>query len=255
MGRLTGKVAIISGAARGQGAEHARQFVAHGARVVLGDILDDLGRSVAEELGDAATYCRLDVTSEDDWATAVAQATSQFGSVTTLINNAGILTVGALEDITAAEYMHVVSVNQLGCFLGMRAVAPAMREAGGGSIINTSSIAGQIGVPGVLSYVATKFAIRGMTKSAAMELGHSGIRVNSVHPGTIDTPMISMPEFETVDRDGLFASLPIQRMGQPIDVSNMMVFLASDESSYCTGSEFYVDGGVTAGPPVHGIVD
>lgn len=255
MGRLSGKVAIISGAARGQGAEHARQFVAQGAKVVLGDVLDDLGKAVAEELGDDGVYCRLDVTNEDDWAAAVALAISTFGSLTTLINNAGILKVGALEDVSVADYMQVVSVNQLGCFLGMRSVAGAMRSGGGGSIVNTSSIAGQVGVPGVMSYVASKFAIRGMTKAAAMELGHSGIRVNSVHPGTIDTPMISGGEFDNVDQDGLYAALPIPRIGQPVDISNMMVFLASDESAYCTGGEFYVDGGLTAGPAMQGIVD
>lgn len=255
MGRLSGKVALITGAARGQGAEHARQFVAAGAKVVLGDVLDDLGSAVADELGDEARYCHLDVSDEGDWAAAVELTVSTFGTLTTLINNAGILHVGPLEQTAVEDYMRVVAVNQLGCFLGMRAVAAPMRAGGGGSIVNTSSIAGQVGVPGVISYVATKFAIRGMTKAAAMELGHSGIRVNSVHPGTVDTPMIATGEFDDVDQDGLYAALPIPRIGRPADIAAMMVFLASDESSYCTGSEFFVDGGLTAGPPLPGIVD
>jgi 3alpha(or 20beta)-hydroxysteroid dehydrogenase len=255
MGRLDGKVALITGAARGQGESHARRFVEEGAKVVLADVLDDLGEVAAKELGDSALYVHLDVTDEDQWAAAVARTTSAFGGLDVLVNNAGILSVSALEQTSLADYRRVVDINQVGCFLGMRSVAGVMREGGGGSIINTSSIAGLQGVPGVISYVASKYAIRGMTKAAALELGHSGIRVNSVHPGTIDTPMINGGEFADVDQDGLYSGLPIPRIGVPIDISHLMVYLASEESSYCTGGEFVVDGGMTAGPAIAGIID
>src|SRR5689334_22188922 len=180
MGRLDGKVAIVSGAARGQGEAEARLFVAEGAKVVLGDVLDDVGGKVAESLGDDARYVHLDVANPDDWRAAVDTARSTFGKLNVLINNAGILKVGAIETQPLEEYLSVINVNQVGCFLGMQAVIPAMRDAGGGSIVNTSSVSGLIGTVGLAAYTASKFAIRGMTKVAAMELGHSGIRVNSV---------------------------------------------------------------------------
>ncbi len=255
MSRLEGKVALVTGAARGQGESHARRFAEEGAQVLLADVLDDAGEIAAKSIGGAALYTHLDVTDEDQWASAVALAVSTFGRLDVLVNNAGILSVSAIEQTSLADYRRVIDVNQVGCFLGMRAAAPAMRAAGGGSIINTSSIAGLQGVPGVISYVASKYAIRGMTKAAALELGHSGIRVNSVHPGTIDTPMINGGEFADVDQDGLYASLPIPRIGQPIDISHLMVYLASDESSYCTGGEFLVDGGMLAGPAIAGILE
>jgi 3alpha(or 20beta)-hydroxysteroid dehydrogenase len=253
--RLQGKVALITGAARGQGESHARRFVEEGASVVLADVLDDDGKAVAEALGERASYVHLDVANEDHWADAVQHAVSTFGHLDVLLNNAGILRVSPLEQTSLDDYRAVIDVNQVGCFLGMRAVAGVMRTAGGGSIVNTSSIAGLQGMPGVISYVASKWAIRGMSKAAAIELGHSGIRVNSVHPGTIDTPMISGGEFDDVDQDGLYASLPIPRIGQPIDISHVMVFLASDESAYVTGGEFTVDGGMTSGPALAGIID
>src|SRR5689334_22262444 len=180
MGRLDGKVAIVSGAARGQGEAEARMFVAEGAKVVLGDVLDDLGEKVAIDLGDAARYVHLDVTKPDDWKGAVDAAVSTFGKVDVLINNAGILKLGPIETQPLDEYLAVIHVNQVGCFLGMQAVIPAMKAAGGGSIVNTSSVSGLIGTVGLAAYTASKFAVRGMTKVAAMELGHSGIRVNSV---------------------------------------------------------------------------
>ncbi|MDT7568853.1 MAG: 3alpha(or 20beta)-hydroxysteroid dehydrogenase [Pseudonocardiales bacterium] len=248
MGRLDGKVALISGAGRGQGAEHARRFVAEGARVVLGDILDDEGRAVAATLGAGAHYVHLDVTSEADWAAAIAAATGHYGRLDTLINNAGVLRVGGLADTSVEDYLQVIRVNQLGCFLGMRSVIGALTATGGGSIINTSSIHGLQGVPGLISYVASKFAIRGMTKAAALELGHAGIRVNSVHPGLIDTAMINGTDFPEIAQSGIFDTFPIPRVGTTADVANLMVFLASDESSYCTGGEFVVDGGSVCGP-------
>jgi len=247
MGRLDGKVALISGAGRGQGAEHARRFVAEGARVMLGDILDDDGRILADKLGAEAHYVHLDVTSETDWAAAVATTVDLYGRLDVLINNAGILRIGGLADTSVEDYLQVVRVNQLGCFLGMRSVIEALKTTGGGSIINTSSIHGLQGVPGLISYVASKFAIRGMTKAAALELGHFGIRVNSVHPGLIDTAMVS-DELPTIDENGLFDKLSIPRIGTTADVAHLMVFLASDESSYCTGGEFVVDGGSICGP-------
>jgi 3alpha(or 20beta)-hydroxysteroid dehydrogenase len=247
MGRLDGKVALISGAGRGQGAEHARRFVAEGARVMLGDILDDDGRVMADKLGAEAHYVHLDVTSETDWAAAVATTVDLYGRLDILINNAGIIRIGGLADTSVEEYLRVVRVNQPGCFLGMRSVIDALKTTGGGSIINTSSIHGLQGVPGIFSYVASKFAIRGMTKAAALELGHAGIRVNSVHPGLIDTAMIRA-ELPTIDQNGLLDKLPIPRIGTTADVAHLMVFLASDESSYCTGGEFVVDGGSICGP-------
>jgi 3alpha(or 20beta)-hydroxysteroid dehydrogenase len=245
-GRLAGRVALISGAARGQGAVEARLFAAEGAAVVLGDVLDEPGAAVAAEIGDSAVYVHLDVTREDAWRAAVELARARFGRLDVLVNNAGILRVGSIETLALEDFEAVVRVNQFGCFLGMKAVIPAMREAGGGSIVNISSIAGIRGRPGVVAYVASKWAISGMTKSAALELGHLGIRVNSVHPGAIDTPMISGPAFEA-DREAHLAKLPIPRMGVPADVAALVLLLASDESAYCTGAEFVVDGGATAG--------
>lgn len=206
LGRLDGKVALISGAARGQGEAEARAFVREGARVVLGDVLDDLGLRVADELGRAATYVHLDVTRPDHWAAAVHTATSAFDQLDVLVNNAGILRVGTIEQMPLEEYLQVVRVNQVGCFLGMQAAIPALRAAGGGSIVNTSSTSGLSGMAGTGPYAASKFAVRGMTKTASIELGPDNIRVNSVHPGGIDTPMTAAPPgFEDVDRDTWFA--------------------------------------------------
>jgi 3alpha(or 20beta)-hydroxysteroid dehydrogenase len=253
MGRLDGKVTLISGAARGQGEAEARRFVEEGAKVVCGDVLDDLGAKVAEDLGEDAIYCHLDVTRQSDWEHVVQSTIDRFGRLDVLINNAGILRLGSLEDMPLDEYMQIVNINQVGCFLGMKAVIPTMKAAGSGSIINTSSTSGFAGMPLLGAYTATKFAIRGMTKVAAMELGHYGIRVNSVHPGGMDTAMTDMPEFDLIDKDAAYSAQPIPRIGQPIEVAHLMVFLASDESSYCTGSEYLVDGGFLAGPPVAGM--
>jgi 3alpha(or 20beta)-hydroxysteroid dehydrogenase len=253
VGRLDGKVALISGAARGQGEAEARAFAAEGARLVLGDVLDDLGEKLAIDIGGAAVYQHLDVTDAADWSSAVALAVSRFGGLNVLVNNAGILRLGTIEDLPLDEYMAVVEVNQVGCFLGMKAAIPALKQAGGGVIINTSSTSGFVGMPGLTAYTASKFAVRGMTKCAAMELGHLGIRVNSVHPGGIDTDMTRLPEWKDVDKDLVYRSQPIARIGRPEEVAGLMVFLASDDSSYCTGAEFLVDGGMTAGPPIPGL--
>lgn len=247
MQRLDGKVALISGGARGQGAAEARLFVAEGARVVLGDVLESECEALAKELGDGARAISLDVTSETSWSEGVRVATKEFGRLDILVNNAGIVRTGLLENMSLEDYMAVVEVNQVGTFLGMRAVVSAMRESGGGSIVNISSNAGLEGVEGVMGYVASKWAVRGMTKAAALELGVHGIRVNSVHPGGVDTPMINGAEFAGVDQSATYATQPIPRVGQPEEIARLVLFLASDESSYSTGSEFVADGGRMAG--------
>jgi 3alpha(or 20beta)-hydroxysteroid dehydrogenase len=249
MGRLDGKVTLITGAARGQGEAVARLFAEQGAKVVLGDILDDAGKAVAASLGDAAIYLHHDVSQEDSWAEFVATASESFGRIDVLMNNAGIMRLAPVAEIALDDYMKVIRVNQVGCLLGMKSVIPAMVQAGGGSIINVSSTTGIEGAMGLVAYVASKFAIRGMTKTAALELGRVGIRVNSLHPGGVDTPMGdgSMEGFEQVDTQGFYASLPLGRIGKPVELAQVALFLASDESSYCTGSEFVADGGMLAG--------
>lgn len=242
---LKNKVALISGAARGQGAAEARLFVASGARVVIGDVLDGEGRAVAEELGEAAHYVHLDVTDESQWAAAVATTRETFGKLDTLVNNAGILHFASLGDTTTADYERVVRINQFGPFLGMRAAAPAIRAAGGGAIVNVSSTAGLEGMTGTVAYTASKWAVRGMTKTAAMELGSQGIRVNSVHPGGMNTPMIQGPDGSVATE--YYKHLAIPRIGEPEEVARMVRFIASDECSYTTGSEFVIDGGMTQG--------
>jgi 3alpha(or 20beta)-hydroxysteroid dehydrogenase len=247
LGRLDGKVAIVTGAARGQGAAIARRFAAEGARVVLADVLDEEGKTVAEEIGEPARYVHHDVTEESSWDECVRSALGAFGMVNVLINNAGILKWAPLHKHSLDDYLSVVRVNQVGCFLGMRAVVGAMREAGGGSIVNTASTAGLEGMAGIIGYSASKFAVRGMTKTAAIELGRWGIRVNAVCPGGVNTQMANpfgQPEEEL---QKVHQANPIPRIGRPEEIAEVMVFLASDESSYCTGADFVVDGGYTAG--------
>jgi 3alpha(or 20beta)-hydroxysteroid dehydrogenase len=246
MGRLDGKVAIITGAARGQGEAEARMFVSEGARVLLSDVLDDLGEKVAIELGDAAVYLHLDVTRPDDWDRAVGAARSMFGKLDILINNAGVFRSGLIESQSLEDYLAVVNVNQVGCWLGMKAVIPSLKSNGGGVIINTSSVGGFIGAAGCSAYVASKFAVRGMTKCAAAELATHNIRVNSVHPARIDTPMVN-PELQqtTGGTEVALARQLIRRIGQPEEVAALMVFLASD-ATFSTGSEFMIDGGQLA---------
>ncbi|GAB3231117.1 glucose 1-dehydrogenase [Mycolicibacterium hippocampi] len=239
-GRLAGKVALISGGARGMGASHAREMVAHGAKVVCGDILDGEGELVAKELGESARYVHLDVTRTEDWEAAVAHTVAEFGGLDVLVNNAGILSIGTVEDFELSEWHRILDINLTGVFLGIRAVTPTMKNAGHGSIINISSIEGMAGTIACHGYTATKFAVRGLTKSTALELGQFGIRVNSVHPGLVKTPMADwVPE-------DIFAGA-LGRIAQPREVSNLVVYLASDESSFSTGAEFVVDGGVLAG--------
>ena len=239
-GRLAGKVALVSGGARGMGASHVRCMVAEGAKVVFGDILDEEGELVAKEVGDDTRYVHLDVTSPEDWESAVATAVKEFGGLHVLVNNAGIINVGTIEDYELSEWHRILDINLTGVFLGIRAAVKPMKEAGSGSIINISSIEGIAGTIACHGYTATKFAVRGLTKSAALELGPSGIRVNSIHPGLIKTPMT-----EWVPEDIFHTALG--RIAQPKEVSNLVIYLASEDSSYSTGSEFVVDGGTTAG--------
>ena len=237
--RLEGKVALITGGARGQGASEARLFVSEGAKVVLTDLLDAEGEALAEELGDAAVFVHHDVSSVDDWARAVEVATSTFGKLDVLVNNAGIHSVIPIEDETFERFQKIVEVNLYGTWHGMRAVLPAMRAAGGGSIVNISSLAGMKGFPGHGSYGASKWAGRGLSKTAAREFGPSGIRVNTVHPGPIRTDMLP----EASRAEGTFAALPLGRAGEADEVANLVLFLASDESSFITGTEHVIDGG------------
>ncbi|MEV5837222.1 glucose 1-dehydrogenase [Nocardia sp. NPDC052112] len=242
MGRLTGKVALISGGARGMGAAHARALVAEDARVVLGDILDEEGAALAEEIGDRAAYIHLDVREKQQWQNAVAEAVQRFGALHVLVNNAGIVNGNLLVDFELSEWRKIIDINLTGTFLGMQAATPAMIEAGGGSVINISSVEGMRGSPGLHGYTATKFAVRGLTKSTALELAQYGIRVNSIHPGLIRTPMT-----EGIPED--FLQIPLGRGADPAEVSALVTYLASDESSYSTGAEFVVDGGLTVGVP------
>jgi 3alpha(or 20beta)-hydroxysteroid dehydrogenase len=250
MNRLAGKVALISGGARGQGEAEVRLFVQEGAKVVFGDVLDDLGEAVAKDVGDDAVYLHLDVRREEDWDLAVAEAVSRFGALDVLVNNAGIFREWTLtHDTTLEEYKGVIEVNQIGVFLGMRAAIPAMLRNRRGSIVNVSSTAGMAGAGGTIAYTASKFAVRGMTKNAALEYGKAGIRVNSIHPGFIDTPMARAFTDDRIYEagNGAFAMYPIPRPAQPMEVANLALFLASDESSFCTGAEYPVDGGYLAG--------
>jgi 3alpha(or 20beta)-hydroxysteroid dehydrogenase len=249
MSRLAGKVALITGAARGQGEAEARVFVAEGAKVVLGDVLDELGKGVAKSLGDSAVYLHHDVSREESWTNFVATALQTFGRIDVLVNNAGILHVAPIAEIKLEDYLRVIQVNQVGCLLGMKAVIPSLAKVGGGSIINISSISGIEGALGLVSYVSSKFAIRGMTKTAALELGRLGIRVNSICPGGIDTPMGQGGNegFENVDTAAWYRSLPLQRIGKPEEVAKLALYLASADSAYCTGAEFVIDGGALAG--------
>ena len=238
-GRLAGKVALITGGARGQGAAEAKLFMEQGATVVITDVLTEEGERTAGELG--CDFLEHDVSSEDRWAEVVAEVTSRHKQLDVLVNNAGILFAGRMVNTRTEDWDRVIAINQTGVFFGMRAAAPAMIEGGGGAIVNISSVAGLEGVFGSMAYTASKFAVRGMTKVAAKELGPSGIRVNSVHPGIIDTDMTT-----DFPKERMLRAVPIGREADPSEVANLVLFLACDESSYCTGQEFVVDGGMHA---------
>ncbi|MCB1290411.1 glucose 1-dehydrogenase [Mycolicibacterium sp.] len=242
MGRVDDKVALISGGARGMGAADARMLVAEGAKVVIGDILDEQGTALAEELGEAAHYVHLDVTSAEDWKFAVDTAVQTFGKLDVLVNNAGIAQAAPLKTVDMTRWQKVLDVNLTGPMLGIKAVIEPMVAAGGGSIINISSIEGLRGAVWMHSYVASKWGLRGLTKSAALELAPEKIRVNSIHPGFIRTPM-------TKHLPDNIVSAPMGRPGKPEEVATFVVFLASDESSFSTGAEYVVDGGLVTDVP------
>lgn len=250
MARLEGKVALISGGARGQGAVEARMFAEEGASVVIGDILDDEGRQTEaqlRELGYECSYVHLDVTSESDWDSAVQAAVSAYGKLDILLNNAGILIRKGIEDTTADDWDRIFAVNAKGVFLGTKAAIPAMRENGGGSIINISSTAGLVGSPnGSASYTATKGAVRLFTKSTAIQHAREGIRCNSIHPGPIETDMIADTLNDPANLALRMQRLPLGRVGKPSEIAYGAIYLASDESSFVTGSELVIDGGTTA---------
>lgn len=250
MARLEGKVALISGGARGQGAVEARMFAEEGASVVIGDILDDQGRQTEaelQELGYNVTYVHLDVTSESDWDAAVQAAIGTYGKLDILLNNAGILIRKSIEETTEEDWDRIFSINAKGVFLGTKAAIPAMRENGGGSIINISSTAGLVGSPnGSASYTATKGAVRLFTKSTAIQHAREGIRCNSIHPGPIETDMIADTLNDPANMALRMQRLPLGRVGKPSEIAYGAIYLASDESSFVTGSEVVIDGGTTA---------
>ena len=256
MGRLDEKVALVTGAARGTGAVIARLFAEEGARVVLADVLEEPGRQVAAEIGDAAIFVALDVTSEDDWNRGVSVAVEHFDGVDVLVNNAAILWLGALDETSRDDFLRVVGVNQLGPFLGTRAVLESMKHRGGGSIVNIASTDGIKGMNGVSAYASSKWGLRGLTKSTATELGHHGIRVNAICPEAgnpnMSAPfMPGNPDLSEVPHQMMQAILKAPPESSPssrlLDVARMALFLASDESLSCTGADFVVDAGLTSG--------
>ena len=243
MARLQDKVIIVTGAAQGMGATHARLCLEAGAKVVLTDINVEKGQALATELGQHALFIQHDVTSETDWARVIAETAAHFGTVNVLVNNAGITQSKSILNTSLADYRRILEINQVSVFLGMKAVIPSMQANQQGSIINISSINGLVG--GAIGYTDSKFAVRGMTKAAALECAAYGIRVNSVHPGVIATPMIMQGDTKAAV-EAFAKSIPLRRVAQPEEVSSIVLYLASDDSSYSTGAEFIVDGGLTA---------
>lgn len=242
--RFEGKVALVTGGARGMGAAHVRGLAAEGARVAVCDLLDDEGEALASEL-DHARYCHLDVTDEARWRSVVRTVEDTLGPVDVLVNNAGIIRFGGVEEQSPEHFRRIVDVNLVGAFLGMHTVLPGMRARGHGAVVNISSAAGLMGFANGIGYVASKWGVRGMTKAAALDMAGTGVRINSVHPGVIRTPMGESAS------PGLFARQPVARIGEPDEVTRMVLFLASDDASYTTGGEFPVDGGQTIGHVGH----
>jgi 3alpha(or 20beta)-hydroxysteroid dehydrogenase len=249
--RMSGKVVLISGGARGQGAAHARLLASEGAHVIIGDVLDDAGEDTAQELtadGLDVRYRHLDVTQDADWRSAVAFGESSYGQLDVLVNNAGIASHAGVGDCTDEEWTRTIAVNQTGVFYGMRAAIPCMQRAGGGSIVNTASVYGATGAMNYIAYIASKAAVIGMTKGVAVTYGDDNIRVNVLCPGTTETPMLAaeLAEFGDAAIDESVARLPIKRRGIPLDMSYAVLYLASDESAYVTGATLPVDGGYLA---------
>lgn len=257
MGRLDGKVALVSGGARGLGRAMAEEFVAEGARVVIGDVLLEDAQITAQEIGPDCQAIMLDVTQEESWSAATKAVVETFGGLDILVNNAGTAEGSAFAETTLESYRRVTEVNQTGVFLGMRAAVDPMTVRGGGSIVNISSIEGMVASPGIISYTASKWAVRGMTKAVAMELAPLGIRVNSIHPGHVHTGLASKPGDDLSFKEAMIEEhsrrhAPMGRTGTPREIAKLAAFLASDDSSYSTGSEFVVDGGFIAGYPSPG---
>jgi len=238
---------IVTGGARGMGASHARGFIAEGANVVIADVVDKEGQSLVDELGSRAIFSRLDVTSEADWAATVTAAENAFGPVSVLVNNAGIVHFARIADTEPADWSRVIDINLTGTYLGIRALASSMRKAGGGAIVNISSGAGMSGAFGLGAYVASKWGVRGLTKTAALELARDKIRVNSIHPGATRTTMAARPDVEAVMAASV-KNLAIPRIAEPEELTRLVLFVASDEASFSTGSEFIADGGALLGP-------
>ncbi len=247
MKRFENRTVIVTGGARGMGASHARGFIAEGANVVIADVVDQELQSLADQLGDRAIFSRLDVTSEADWAATLTAAENAFGPVSVLVNNAGIVHFAPIADTTPADWSRVIDINLTGTYLGIRALASSMRKAGGGAIVNISSGAGMSGAFGLGAYVASKWGVRGLTKTAALELARDKIRVNSIHPGATRTTMAAQPDVEAVMAASV-RGLAIPRIAEPEELTRLVLFVASDEASFSTGSEFIADGGSLLGP-------
>ena len=246
-GRLDGRIALITGGARGQGAAEAKLFAEEGATVVITDVLDAEGEATAAT-SDSIRYLHHDVTNEDEWIAVVQDVVEDHGKIDAFINNAGIFRSGSIAGTSLEEYRQVIDVNQIGVFLGLKHVGPVMAAAGSGSIINISSVAGLRGGPNMIAYVASKWAVRGMTKSAMNEFAPSGVRVNSIHPGLIETPMLhQLPAIEQGFEDQLVRRIPYGRIAEAGEVANLALFLASDDSEYMNGVEFVIDGGMSQG--------
>jgi 3alpha(or 20beta)-hydroxysteroid dehydrogenase len=251
MQRFDNRMVIITGGARGMGASHARGFVAEGANVVIADVLEHEGRTLADELGDQAIFFRLDVTSEGDWSATVAAAEEAFGPVSVLVNNAAIVRFGPIAQTEPAAWRQVIDINLTGTYLGIRAVVSSMRKAGGGAILNIASAAGMMPEFGLGAYAASKWGMRGLTKTAALELARDNIRVNSIHPGPVRTPMVAGPDTAALAAAAV-RDLAIPRMAEPDEITRLVLFVASDEAGFSTGSEFIADGGHLLGPvPQH----
>ena len=247
MGRLQGKVAIITGGARGMGAATVRLFVAEGAKVLIADVLEAEGQALAHELGANAAYLRHDVTDEASWQAVVAKAKADFGGIDVLVNNAGVLLFKTIQTTEKAEFERVININLIGTFLGTRIVGAELIARGKGSIVNISSVDGMKAANGLGAYCASKWAVRGFTKVAAMEYGHKGVRVNSVHPGGVDTAMGNPYAEQKAEVNKRYTMVPLQRVGEPEEVARTSLFLASDDSSYLCGAEIAVDGGMLTG--------
>jgi len=247
MKRLDNKVAIVTGGARGMGAATARLFAEHGAKVVIADVLDEDGGKLAKDIGSSALFVHHDVTDESSWASTISTATQQFGPIDALVNNAGVLLFRTLSETSKADFSRVIDINLIGTFLGTKLVGMQMAQRGSGSIVNISSVDGMKGANGLGAYCASKWGIRGLTRVAAMEFGHKGVRVNSVHPGGVDTAMGNPFAEQKADVNKRYTMVPLQRVGDPEEVARTSLFLASDDASYLCGAEIAVDGGMLTG--------